>query len=249
MEYLSNKEQVLRDTNLLIFIVDAQDTARFDEAGTYFRDILRAFEELKIRCPVLLCIHKMDPDIAYKVEMQDNLEKISTLFSDYSLKRDVEIQVFVTSIFDQKSLIEMFSEGIRQLIPVGIINQLLDKFRQEVGLNGAILFDLSFFVIGDSFPDVNTKNTCFRTVNAFITLMRDFKGVYDENRIMDFNVNVIDGVNYKFQMKKITELTSPYYILIMGSQFIKSDEIFSTFHQKYVPQIDEGLRNLIKSLD
>ncbi len=248
-EYLANKEQVLRDTNLLIYVVDAQDASRFEEAGIYFDNVLKALEELKIRCPVLLCIHKMDPDILNEPEIQNNLEKIEDLFSEYSQRHDVEIKVFTTSIFDQKSLIEMFSEGIRQLMPVGILNQILDEFRKETGVVGAILFDLNFFVIGDSFPDVTTRNTCYQTINAFITLMRDFKGIYDDERQINFNLDVMNGINYKFQLNKISELTSPFYLLIMGSPTFNLTQVFSVFHKKYVPKIDKSLHDLITAID
>ena len=77
-----------------------------------------------------------------------NLEKITDILSDVSEQHNVEVKVYITSIFDEKSLIEMFSDGIRQLIPVGILNQILDDFREDLGLNGVILFDLNFFVIG-----------------------------------------------------------------------------------------------------
>ncbi|MHA1650579.1 MAG: hypothetical protein ACTSYB_10340, partial [Candidatus Helarchaeota archaeon] len=157
--------------------------------------------------------------------------------------------VFTTSIFDQKSLIEMFSEGIRQLMPVGILNQILDEFRKETGVVGAILFDLNFFVIGDSFPDVTTRNTCYQTINAFITLMRDFKGIYDDERQINFNLDVMNGINYKFQLNKISELTSPFYLLIMGSPTFNPTQVFSVFHKKYVPKIDKSLHDLITAID
>ena len=131
-EYLANKGQILHDTNLLIFVVDAQDADRFDEAGTYFNNILQALEDLEIRCPVLLCIHKMDPNIVDNPDIQTNLEKITDLFSEYSQIHDVEIKVYITSIFDQKSLIEMFSDGIRQLMPVGIINKSSTNFAMKL---------------------------------------------------------------------------------------------------------------------
>ncbi len=250
-EYLANKEQVLHATNLLIFVVDVQDSDRFNEAVTYFTDILKALEDLKIRCPVLLCLHKMDPNITEKPQVQKNLKKVTDLFSDSAKEHDTEIKVFITSIFNQKSLIEMFSEGIRQLMPIGILSQILDAFLQEtksMGAVGAILLDLNYFVIGDSFPDLATKNTCYRTINAFITLMRDFKGIYEENRQIKFDLPISNRI-YKFTIQRLSELISPYYLLIMGSLALETDKIFSLFHKKYVSKIDENLAKLIKTID
>lgn len=243
-EHLTN--QVLMDTNLLIYVVDVQDDDRFEEASSYFKDLLEAFEQHTIRCPVLLCIHKLDPNIAEDPELKENLERITDQLSSIAGQYDVEVKVHITSIFDEKSLIEMFSDGISELIPVGILNQILDEFREDVNIPGAILFDINFFVIGDSFKDKTTRNTCYQTINAFITLMRDFKDVYDDNHDINFDIPVVDGDYYKFQLSKITEI-GPYYLLIMGSQSIKSKSVLTTFYKKFMPRIDKSLRDLIKS--
>jgi hypothetical protein len=161
----------------------------------------------------------------------------------------VEIKVFITSIYDQKSLIEMFSDGIQELLPIGMLNQLLENFRQEAGIAGVILFDMNFFVIGDSFTDLDTKRAAYRTINAFVTLMRDYQGVYDDKQEIKFNINVLDGFNYKFQLNKITKLISPYYFLIMGLPTIVPKDVFKLFDAKYIPKIERNLHDLIKSID
>ncbi|NVM53677.1 MAG: hypothetical protein HWN66_08230 [Candidatus Helarchaeota archaeon] len=250
-EYLKNYEQILQDTNLLIFVIDVQDDHRFNEAGAYFDDMLHALDHLKIKCPVVLCLHKVDPDIVENAPIIKNLNWITNLFSDYSQKHDVEIKVFITSIFDRKSLVEMFSYGIGKLMPLGILSQILDEFRlktEQLGTVGTILFDKNFFVVGNTFPDLKTKKACYKTINAFTTLMRDFKGVYDDRQV-SFDLNISNGENYKFQLEKITELAGPYYLLIMGSQSLKSKEIFSIFHKIFVTKIEKGLHELIKTID
>ncbi|NVM29548.1 MAG: hypothetical protein HWN65_11970 [Candidatus Helarchaeota archaeon] len=253
-EYLKNYEQVLQDTNLLIYVIDVQDNTRFDEAGAYFDEMLQALDKLNIKCPVLLCLHKVDPDLIEKPDITKNLDSVSNLFSEYSQKHDVEIKVFITSIFDRKSLVEMFSHGIGRLLPIGVISQVLDEFQQEtkkVGVVGVILFDDNIFVVGNAFPDVATKNTCFKTINAFTTLLRDFKGVYDEDRQINFDLPTdAPGADaYKFSFKKIPELSNPYYLLIMGSPSVKAGKGFSIFKKKFVDKIKQALQDLIKTID
>lgn len=251
-EYLKNYEQVLQDTNLLIFVTDIQDESRFNEAGAYFDDMLHALDQLKIKCPVILCLHKVDPDIVENPIIIKNLNWVTNIFSEYSEKHDTEIKVFITSIFDRKALIEMFSYGISKLIPIGILSQILDEFRlatEKQGVVGTILFDMNFFVIGNAFPDVNLKNTCFKTINAFTTLMRDFKGVYDADRQVNFDLSVSNGDVYKFSLEKTTGLPETYYLLIMGTQSVKPTDIFSTFRKKFESKMADSLKNLIKAID
>ncbi|MHA1130205.1 MAG: ADP-ribosylation factor-like protein [Candidatus Helarchaeota archaeon] len=245
----ASKQQILQDTNLLIYVVDIQDVNRFEEAVSYFNKVLQALSIFKIRCPVILCIHKTDPNIIDTPRIKENLEKVEDLFSEASSKYGLEIKVFITSIYDQKSLIEMFSEGIQQLLPVGVLNQLLESYREEAGILGTILFDMNFFVIGDSFADLHTKKTAYKTINAFVILMRDFKGIYDDQRQINFDLNVLDGFNYKFHLHKITKLTSPYYLLIMGLPSINPKNLFVLFEKSFIPKIEQALHDLIKLID
>lgn len=251
-EYLANYEQVLDETNLLIFVLDMQDGDRFNEAGAYFDDILNALDTLNIKCPLILCLHKSDPDIVSSAPIITNLNWVTNLFSDYSQQHDVEIKVFITSIFDRKSLIEMFSHGIGKLVPIGILSQILDEFRQEtkdVGVIGSILFDEKFFMVGNAFQDINSKDLCYKTINAFITLNRDFKWVYTEDQQVDFSLKISNSDLYEFNLNKITETRNPYYLLTMGKESFNYKEVSSIFLRKYVSKIEKGLDDLIKSIE
>ena len=251
-EYLSKDIDVLRDTNLLIFVVDIQDAERFKEAGTYFNDILSALDSLKIKTPVILCLHKIDPDVIDHPHIIKNLKKLTDMFSAYSSEHGVEISVFKTSIFDRKSLIETFSYGIKQLIPLGVLSEILEEFRQEsgeLGLIGTILFDQNFFIVGTSFEDITTQNMTFKSINSFITMMRDFQGVYDEDRQINFNLSITNGTSYRFTVQKFSAVLNPYYLLIMGTMTLKIDDIFFLFHEKYLSKIDKSLENILKSIE
>ena len=249
-EYLSKDVDVLRDTNLLIFVVDIQDAERFKEASTFFNDILSAFDTLKVKSPVILCLHKIDPDVIDHPHIIKNLKKLTDMFSAYSQEHGVEISVFKTSIFDRKSLIEMLSYGIKQLIPLGILSEILEEFRQEtseLGLVGTILFDQNFFIVGTSFENITTQNMTFKSINSFITMMRDFQGVYDDDRQINFSLSITNGTSHRFTVQKFSAVSNPYYLLLMGEMTLKPDDIFFLFHEKFLPKIDESLQNILKS--
>lgn len=251
-EYLANVDQVLRDTNLLIFVVDVQDAERFKDASVYFNDILTALDSLEIKAPVLLCLHKIDPDVIEHPHIIKNLKKLTEMFSAYSQEHGVEIQVYKTSIFDRKSLVEMFSYGIKQLIPLGILSKILEDFRQEnrkLGLIGAILFDQNFFIVGNSFETPAMQNMTYKSINSFITMMRDFKGVYNDDRQINFDLSITNGTTYRFVVQKFPGALNPYYLLIMGATDLKVNEIFPLFQKKFLVKIDQSLKDLVKSLE
>ncbi|MHA1648696.1 MAG: ADP-ribosylation factor-like protein [Candidatus Helarchaeota archaeon] len=251
-DYLANYKQMLDETNLIVFVIDMQDDSRFNEAGAYFDDILHALDHLKIKCPIVLCLHKVDPDIIYNASMITNLNWVTNLFSDYSHDHDFEIKVFITSIFDRKSLIEMFSYSIGRLMPLSILSQILEDFIQQtksLGILGAILLDPNLFVVGTAFFDSNDKTFAYKTINAFLTLIGDFQNLFDENQKAYFDISLGNDKIYKFRLNKITEMNPPYYLLVMGTSSFDIDEIYSLFRTKFVSVIEKRIIKLVESVE
>ena len=251
-EHLQRYKDVLFATDFLIFVLDIQRETRFEEAVIYFEDILLALKRLKIKCPVLLCLHKADPDILEKEDLQKNLDAATALFNDSAKIQDLKIKIFNTSIFDRKSLIEMFSYSISELIQLTLLNRVLNEFRQEsdkYGVLGSVLFDQHLFVVGSSFPNPTIKNACFNTLNALTDITRDFKSVYDANRPIELNLPVIGGSIYKFSFMRIPKLPDTYYHLIMGAPSLKVTESIALFQDNFVAKINNTIYSQIQTSD
>lgn len=80
-------------------------------------------------------------------------------------------------------------------------------------------------------------------------MMRDFQGVYDEDRQINFNLSISNGTSHRFTVQKFSATANPYYLLVMGSLTMKVDEVFSLFSEKYLPKIEENLQNVLKSIE
>ncbi len=235
-EYLKNHRNILSGTDLVIFVLDIQDKPRVSEAANFFNDLINTFNELKIKCPVLLCLHKADPDVFDSA----TILRATNLFSEIAKKYDIKIKFFNTSIFNRKSLIEMFSHGVSELIELAIINKILKEFSQEPtypGILGTILFDDNFFMVGHSFSESSTQDICFETVNAFISLSKDIKDFYDESKHIDIIIPANNNIQYNFSLLKLLNATRSYYLLIMGTPTLEMKQAFSIFVQKYLPKI------------
>jgi len=251
-EHLQRYKDVLFATDFLIFVLDIQREIRFEEAVIYFEDVLLALKRLKIKCPVLLCLHKADPDIIEKGDLQKNLDVATSLFNDTAKRQDLKIKLFNTSIFDRKSLIEMFSYSISELIQLTLLNRVLNEFRQKsdkFGVLGSVLFDQHLFVVGSSFPNPTIKNACFNTLNALTDITRDFKSVYDANRPIELNLPVIGGSLYKFSFMRIPKLPDTYYHLIMGAPSLKVTESIALFQDNFVAKINNTIYSQIQTSD
>ncbi len=249
-EHLQGYKDVLLATDFLIFVLDIQNDKRFEEAEIYFDDVILALKRLKIKCPVLLCLHKADPDVIESSSLQKNLKVAANLFNAAAKKQDLKIKTYNTSIYDRKSLLEMFSYSISELIQLTLLNRVLDEFRQEsdkYGVLGSVLFDQHLFVVGSSFPNPAIKSACFNTLNALTDITRDFKSVYDANRPIELNLPVIGGSLYKFSFMRIPKLPDTYYHLIMGAPSLKVIESIALFQNNFVAKINNTIYSQIQT--
>jgi small GTP-binding protein len=99
-DYFQSPEEYFLQIDLLIFVLDMQDQARYDEAYAYFSriiDILLYFNETPY---VLIFQHKSDPDVNSKPEFQAKLNAIRTKFSAFLSDKKMSFDILETSIYN-----------------------------------------------------------------------------------------------------------------------------------------------------
>jgi GTPase SAR1 family protein len=86
-------------TDILIFVIDVQDSKRFELAFKYLTDILEIIKDNTDKPDCSVFLHKFDPEIADSGEMQktsrDLRKKIRDIFNNYALTP----KVYHTSIY------------------------------------------------------------------------------------------------------------------------------------------------------
>ena len=72
-KYLRKPEKYFFGIDLVIFVLDIQDTERYHEAIQYFDSIIEIISRLEIQPFCIVFIHKFDPDIRDNTDVQLNL--------------------------------------------------------------------------------------------------------------------------------------------------------------------------------
>lgn len=94
-----NKPENFKGTDMLIFVIDIQDAARFDNALQFLEKILGVMQNLKLKCECSVFFHKFDPDLFqsedYKKRSTDLRAQLRALFNKYPFP----LKVFHTSIY------------------------------------------------------------------------------------------------------------------------------------------------------
>ena len=155
--YLENPEKYFLQLDLLMFVVDIQDSERFEDFFDYFEKILDIIIALEENPYLLVFIHKYDPDIKSKPEILLNVEflkeNLREVFENKNYEFDYEI--YLTSIFSLISKEPKFSKYIKNVMKAysitnptykkveGLGNLLEETMNSVIRLSESISLQLS----------------------------------------------------------------------------------------------------------
>ena len=108
--YLEKPEEFFLNSQGLIFVVDLQDSSRYETAKNYLKKIKDLLTFLGIPLPIYAFLHKNDPPIS------KNIENAITI-----LKKDLEPItnfIFVTSIYEPATIANAFTLIVQNSLPV-----------------------------------------------------------------------------------------------------------------------------------
>ncbi|TXT59118.1 MAG: hypothetical protein BAJALOKI2v1_250024 [Promethearchaeota archaeon] len=101
-EYLEEPEKFFIQVDVLIFVIDAQDDVRYEEALNYLKDLLNILDYLDEFPYILVLLNKADSDVIddpdFQIKIEYLTDKISTLIEAQEKKWNVEI--IPTSIYN-----------------------------------------------------------------------------------------------------------------------------------------------------
>ncbi|QEE16620.1 ADP-ribosylation factor-like protein [Promethearchaeum syntrophicum] len=113
-DYLKNPEEFFLHIDLIIYVIDIQDSERFDESIEYFDKILDIVSYFKENPYVLVLLHKSDPDIRQEVDFQINLEMISEIISTSLNEKKFSFELIQSSIYNFYANEPEFAKSFKQ---------------------------------------------------------------------------------------------------------------------------------------
>lgn len=148
--YFEKPELYFSDANILIYVVDIQDSERFEESANYFNKILDILKNLNENIPILIVLNKCDPDIIKTAAWEYNVKDIKKRFD--KIREEIEGYVFEyreTSIFNKESVINMFSSAIKKISDTSdIIEHILEEYGLSINAKALSLISLEGLVFG-----------------------------------------------------------------------------------------------------
>jgi len=115
-KYLKNPEQYFLQVDLLIYVIDLQDSERFPESFEYFEKILKTLTILEEDPFVLIYIHKFDPDLKHDPETLLNIELLKDNLNQSLTSFGYDYEAYLTSIYSLITNEPEFSKYIKEVM-------------------------------------------------------------------------------------------------------------------------------------
>lgn len=243
-EYLSKKGFIFGETNLIFFVIDSQDSKRYNDAIEYLEKSLEFLTKIGLPPPiVLLLLHKVDPEIKNSKKVRDNLKILQNLISSsyYTSNRVLKIESFETSIFDRENLSRVFVSGIFKVFPkTQVIQESLNDFMKNSDADAVLLLDENVLILGEAFSDDVKRNVCSICGPYFANMIEKLiKFTIAPPKV--FEAQMEDGWLFQILLQIPGKAEKNRFYLVFYSRERSLDKI-----NKYLPQFTQDLSNLVK---
>ena len=236
--YLDNESRVFEETDLLFYIIDISSRERFYEALEYYKNILwAAFEVQDLQRPpyIIICLHKFDPDLQNDSMLSENIELATNLFKENS--KDYQTQFFLTSIYDEWSILKAFSFGLQRLSSkLEILEKFLKVFAESTYSDALLLLDGSALPIGEYYSNQLSSDI----INV---LAPNFAPIYDKLTKMNIEIDKIwteFGGKYSL-FTRIAVNQQSYYIIVVTLK----ENVYDILSK--LPEFSDMLGNVLKT--
>jgi GTPase SAR1 family protein len=211
-DYKKNATNVFENTYILLFLIDLQDEARYQESIEYLGEILNILRENRIlpSSSVNICFSKCDSEALHgtMLDYKDRIDMIKSLINQtYS---DFNFSYFTTSIHNLFSIVRVFSSTLQDFFPVSQELQTLFKFyRRKFEFEDAFLLNKNGFALanytGSSQDNLDLESESFEYMNYYLRIYRQMEESAIPVPYLINRTKLYDIVCYQFNLKSVCE--------------------------------------------
>jgi len=216
-EYLKNPTKYISGTDLLFYVIDAQDYDRYVETIDYLDKILLFLKENQEYPPLCILFHKFDPQLTKEKVINQRILTIKHALIRYS--NDFDIFFFETSIYDIKSIMDAFSSGLSLLFEkMEMVSRLFSRISQNYNSIMIALFDAKGITIGEYYRPHLHLTEKIKIYDKYLEVQ---KKIIAENRnLFEFSDKFENGSRYSGLVETLKFGNLDFYLLFI----IEEDE-------------------------
>ncbi len=230
-QYLTTRTETILSADVVVQVVDVQDWDNYEEALKYYENVLKIIKENEENPFILICLHKTDPEIYDKYK--DHVKDLITRFEAAS--KGWNFSIYVTSIYNRRSVIEAFSFGISQFLPkkksmdLVLKNFIADAKESGEKVSGVMLWDQNSVFLSMIFDGKKTESASLTASMGILSLMENFEqsGTFER---LTLEVNR----EFQFLARKVGKL----YTTIVGMN-LDFDKVWNLYDRNYLTSLEE----------
>jgi len=239
--YFNRPELFFTEADLLLYVIDTQDSDRFPESANYYRQVLKALKDLNEFPPILVVLSKSDKDFRSSVDWQNNVKIIKNKFNQVTTEFENFSVVYAdTTIYQKETIMQMFSEALKKVSDTSeIIENILEDFSHTIEAKSASLISMDGLIFGN-FNDSDTDEALLNNTALIMQTLSNFHNsiglIRETSMTLNFPMN-----GFAIQGEKLfnySELQIPVYLWILSENPEMMYEKLDYFREQILPLIN-----------
>lgn len=242
-EYLAHKVRYLSGIDLLYFVIDVQDSLRFEDAYKFLEEVLEYFQEMHMAIPIQILFHKNDPKLQSDPAILNNRhrleEKIRPWMDHFS------IHFYNTTIYAIDTIIHAISKGIYFLYDhttsiQKFVDDLVSKMENVMAL---LIFEQNGIELGSYF----LEHITLQMKKKILTLYE-----ISQRRIIEENLNTYEFSDRLDAYTKISgtiqsfEIEGLRFFILLILEEHNEETIINQFN--YFEEAHEEFHEILKAI-
>jgi len=239
--YFNKPELFFTEADLILYVIDSQETERFTESANYFRQVLKALKQLNETPPILVVLSKSDQDVRTSLEWQNNISTIKSKFNHIVGEfENLSISYSDTTIFQKETIMQMFSEALKKVSETSeIIENILEDFSHTIEGKAASLISMDGLIFGN-FTDSETDKALLNNTALIMQTLSNFHSSIGLIREPSMTLNFpLNGFTIRGEkLFEYSKLNIPVYLWILSENVDLLYEKIDYFKQQLLPLIN-----------
>ena len=227
-------------TDLLIYVIDIQDSERFKNSLEYLDAILQFFTKNDMYIPIIITFHKFDPDLRYDEKILENGEKLREEISGKYQSFNILFQQ--TSIYDIISIVQLVSYGLSVFDKKFFeLTELLEKYLNLFKSQALIVFDRNGIIVSEFYSDIEPEVyvELLESIKEHLFLL---KRLEEEKFTSDYNFSTIEGTLLSYLHRLNLDKESFFVSAVIKEK--RKDEFLIKFPE-FLEELSKILRLLL----
>jgi GTPase SAR1 family protein len=239
--YFTKPEIYFGDADLIIYVIDSQDSDRFSESASYFKQVLQALDDLKEYPPVMIVLHKSDQDIRRTLQWQKNIDVIkSKINAVVDEMKQFKIYFADTSIFQRETIMQMFSNALKQVSDTSeIVGNILEDFTGQIEGRALSIISMDGLIFGcytKNNTDENLVNNSALLLQTLSNFHHSLGLIREKQIVLELPLNDLTIRGEK--LFEYSDMQIPVYLWLLSDKPELLDGKLDYFREQLLPLIN-----------